>query len=149
MQFTPSFTPIPGLPGSDVLGAWDQLTQAITNYKVLGLMGLLALVIGVIVAVLKRWETHGPGVPNWWARLPRWGRRTVVAAFGALAGALAAIQGGANPGQAIVIGFAGVLSVAGHELGRKLGLIPPSGSDGDASSGDGPSPPPAPTTPES
>ncbi len=113
---------------TDVLPAWDQFTEAVTNYKVLGALGLTALAIGVIIAVLKRWQAGGPQ-PNWWARLPRWGRRMVVASFGIMAGVLASIQSGVKPAQAMVIGFSGLLSVAGHELGRRVGLIPPSSTD--------------------
>lgn len=113
---------------TDVFSAWDQFTEAITNYKVLGALGLIALAIGVLIAVLKRWQAGGPQ-PNWWARLPRWGRRMVVASFGVVAGVLASIQSGVKPAQAMVIGFSGLLSVAGHELGRRIGLIPPSTTD--------------------
>lgn len=137
------------VPSADVVGAWDQLIDAIINYRVVGLTGLLALGIGVVIAVLKRWQTHGPGVPNWWERLPRWGKRTVVASLGVIAGVLASIRGGANVGQAILLGFAGILSVVGHELGRKVGLIPPGSApatDG-GDDGDGPAPPAAPATP--
>jgi hypothetical protein len=112
---------------ADVLSAWDQLTEAITNYKVVGVLGLAALAIGVAIAVLKRWQAGGPK-PNWWARLPRWGRRAVVTSFGVVAGVIAAIQSGVKPAEAIIIGFSGLLSVTGHELGKRLGIIAPSSS---------------------
>jgi len=54
--------------------------------------------------------------------MPRLGRTMLVASLGALAGVLASIQGGANPGQAIVLGLSGVLSILGHELAQKYGL---------------------------
>ncbi len=108
----------------DVISAWDQFTDAIVNYKVVGLTGLLALAIWVFIAVAKRWGDGGPA-PNWWNRMPRLGRTMLVASLGALAGVLASIQGGANPGQAIVVGFSGVLSILGHELAKSAGLISP------------------------
>ncbi len=104
-----------------VITAWDQLVEAITNYKVVGTAGLLALLIGVIVSVIKRFGAGGPS-PNWWVCMPRLGRTMLVASLGALAGVLASIQGGANPGQAIVLGLSGVLSILGHELAQKYGL---------------------------
>jgi hypothetical protein len=52
-----------------------------------------------------------------------------VAALGALAGVLAAIQGGANPGQAIVLGASGLLSILGHEVAQRYGLVGAFSSD--------------------
>ncbi len=109
-------------PTPDVLSAWDQFLQAIINYKVVGLTSILALAIWVLIAVTKRWGAGGEA-PNWWKRMPKLARIALVASLGALAGILTAIHGGANPGQAIVVGFSGVLSIMGHEVARKLGLV--------------------------
>ncbi len=119
--------PLPAAVDSapDVLSAWGQFTDAIVNYKVVGLAGLLALAIWVFISVAKRWGAGGPA-PNWWKRMPRLARTMLVASLGALAGVLASIQGGANAGQAIVVGMSGVLSILGHELARSAGLVAPS-----------------------
>lgn len=108
----------------DPLALWDQFTRAIADYRTVGVLGLLALAIGVVVSVLKRWQVGGGGrAPNWWLRLPRLGRRMVVASLGIVAGVIASIHGGADRGQAILLGFSGFLSILGHELAQRIGLV--------------------------
>lgn len=117
-----------GAGGNDVLDAWDQFTRALTNYKVVGLTGLIALGIAVLISVTKRWRA-GDAAPNWWMRLPAFGRTLVVAGLGVIGGVVAAIQGGADPGQAVVIGLSGLLSILGHEFAQKVGLAGQFASD--------------------
>ncbi len=134
---------------SDVLSAWDQFTTALTSYKIVGLSGLLALGIAVVVSVIKRWGDDGDG-PNWWQRLPRLARTMIVASFGALAGVIAAVHGGANPGQAVVVGASGLLSILGHELAKRYGLAGPSGGSPAEAAPPASAPPPSstPTPPQ-
>ncbi len=138
----------PGAP--DALSAWDQFTEAIVNYKVVGAAGLTALFIVAVVSGLKRINAGG-AEPNWWLKLPVLGRRMLIAGLGVLAGVFAAIQGGANPGQAIVVGLSGLLSIAGHELAQRVGVIGPFASDPNRNTGDvpasAPTSPPVPASP--
>lgn len=127
---------LPTPPAEDLVGTLGQFTEAIVNYRVVGLTGLMAVAIGVLISVLKRWGQNKSPAPNWWKRLPRWGRRLVVAGLGVVFGVLSMVQGGVNPGEAMVLGLAGLVSVSGHELGRRFGLIPVNGhkrADGDPS----------------
>ncbi len=124
----------------DVVSAWTQFTEAIVDYRVVGAAGLVALFIAALVAVLKRIGAGGPG-PNWWGRMPRWGKRLLIAGLGVLAGVFSAIQAGVHPGQAIVLGFSGLLSIAGHELARRLGVIASPSKDEASADDDAPVPP--------
>lgn len=117
-----------GLENADPTGL-DTLGEVLTNPRVVGLMGLCAVLIGVIVSTLKRWNATFEGAPNWWMRLSVFRRTLVVTLLGVAAGAIASLDGGATPAQAGLIGLSGVLSALGHAVAQKVGLAGPFASD--------------------
>jgi hypothetical protein len=115
--------------GLDGDPTWDPLAATVNGYEVVGTTGLLALVIAAVISGLKRWQSHGEGAPNWWMRLPPFGRTLVVALLGVLAGVIARVQAGATPAQAFLIGLSGVFSALGHAVAQRVGVAGAFASD--------------------